>query len=84
MCSDDDHDPRSLAARIWEREWLRKLGLEDVPWEAKHCCRFCNRPRGKPGGRAQDIAHETAHDVEKDGPPSGTRTKTTPARTKQR
>lgn len=85
MSSDDDtYEPRSLAARIWEREWLRKLGLEDVEWEAHDCCPFCNRPRRKKSGQqeAHDHAHATAHDVEKDGPASGTRAR--PARSRKK
>lgn len=66
-----DHERLSLAARIWEREQLRKFGLLDVPWEARHCCDSCRVPAQKP--KASAGTPEEVQDQEEVVPPSGTR-----------
>lgn len=65
-----DYERLSLAARIWEREQLRKFGLLDVPWEARDCCDACRLPAQMP--KASAGAAEQAQDQE-EVPPSGTR-----------
>jgi hypothetical protein len=50
------------AREMWELAWLRKLGLEDIAWDAARYCEDCRAERAAQGEDVEDIA-----------PPSGTR-----------
>ncbi|WP_437853200.1 hypothetical protein [Sorangium sp. So ce363] len=50
------------AREMWELAWLRKLGLEDVEWDAGRFCEECRAERAAQREDVEDIA-----------PPSGMR-----------
>ncbi|WP_437711854.1 hypothetical protein WMF45_41525 [Sorangium sp. So ce448] len=50
------------AREMWELAWLRKLGLEDIEWDAARYCEHC---------RAERAAQE--EELEEIAPPSGMR-----------
>jgi hypothetical protein len=48
----------------WERKWVRKMGLEDIPWDPERCCEHCIAERAARGEAVEEVA-----------PPSGSRPK---------
>ncbi|WP_437814805.1 hypothetical protein [Sorangium sp. So ce1078] len=46
----------------WERKWVRKLGLEDIPWDPERCCEHCVAKRAARGEAVEELV-----------PPSGSR-----------
>ncbi|WP_437912147.1 hypothetical protein WME73_33320 [Sorangium sp. So ce302] len=46
-----------LSARErWELAWVRRLGLEDVQWDAERYCEHCRAERAAREEAAEDIA----------------------------
>lgn len=56
--------PSLSALSDWERMWVRKLGLDDIPWDPEQCCEHCVAKRAARGEA-----------VEEPVPPSGSRAK---------
>ena len=48
----------------WERRMVRKLGLDDIPWDPERCCEHCMAKLGARGEAVEELA-----------PPSGSRSK---------
>jgi hypothetical protein len=48
---------KQLSARErWELAWVRRLGLEDVTWDAERYCEHCRAERAAREEAAEDIA----------------------------
>ena len=39
----------------WEREWVRKLGLDDIPWDPEQCCELCIAKRAARGEAVEEL-----------------------------
>ncbi|AUX28846.1 uncharacterized protein SOCE836_009310 [Sorangium cellulosum] len=40
----------------WERKWVRKMGLDDIPWDPEQCCEHCLAARAARGDAVEEIA----------------------------
>ncbi|WP_437653850.1 hypothetical protein [Sorangium sp. So ce1182] len=40
----------------WERKWVRKLGLDDIPWDPERCCEHCIATQVARGEAVEELA----------------------------
>jgi hypothetical protein len=40
----------------WERKWVRKMGLDDIPWDPEQCCEHCLAERAARGEAVEEVA----------------------------